>query len=214
MRSFTLLETIFTIAIFSLFVFGVSIIFKNLHENSVQSLEKHKIDSKISNANLQLSKLLSNKIDGTLKFSNKKLSWFSKSPQVNSDFLTKIVDLNESNRTHLNILQVDILILNEILSSFQNSKPKTFFGKESFSGNFTKIQERYFFISKDGNFSETSENFEFSFLEYSLELENQNLYLYLNGEKTLFLENVSFFDFDSSGKFEICISEFCQKQLF
>jgi prepilin-type N-terminal cleavage/methylation domain-containing protein len=211
--AFSLLEVIIVISISSVILIGISKVFSNLYETYFQNIELHEKDAIISNANLQLSKLLQNSISNTIKFDGEKLQWFGSSSELNDKTILKIANLNSSNSTHLHILDINMSIFNEIISSFYSDEVRIFFQSENFSGNFSKISENYFFVSKE--FSVIWENFEISFIKYVLEIKNGNLYLSLNGQSSLFLKDVSFFDFNSTNqKFKICISDLCQKQIF
>jgi prepilin-type N-terminal cleavage/methylation domain-containing protein len=211
--AFSLLEVIIVISISSVILIGISKVFSNLYKTYFQNIELHEKDAVLSNANLQLSKLLENSISNTIQFDGEKLKWFGSSSELNDKTILKIANLNSSNSTHLHILDINMSILNEIISSFYSDEVRIFFQSENFSGNFSKISENYFFVSKE--FSVIWENFEISFIKYVLEIKNGNLYLSLNGQSSLFLKDVSFFDFNSTNqKFKICISDLCQKQIF
>ncbi|EJF07472.1 prepilin-type N-terminal cleavage/methylation domain-containing protein [Thiovulum sp. ES] len=211
--AFSLLEVIIVISISSILLIGISKVFSNLYKTYFRNVELHKKDATLSNANLQLSKFLQNSISHTIQFDGKKLQWFGNSSDLNNKTVLRIANLNSSNSTHLHISEINISLFNEIISSFDSDEVRLFFQGENFSGNFSKVAEKYFFVSKD--FSTIWENFEISFIKYVLEIENGNLYLSLNGNRSIFLENVSFFDFNSTNqKFKICISDLCQKQIF
>jgi hypothetical protein len=219
MKSFTLFELLLAITIISfisIFTLSFSANILNLH---FQTKEKTLIDSKLSNAILQVSKLFELRVFDSEDFTNGVLSWFAKSNELNliwngKELSPVIYEITEVNKSQSNKIEIfgNISLAKEVVSSITESeKFSIFFGNEKYSGEFIEQNNSNFFqLESNKSFKKVYEKFELSFIKYSIFLENGNLLLSINLNKSILLENVSKFNFNKKNEIEICIKEFCQ----